>query len=204
MIKPLSAALLMLSGAALAQNATAVCGTLVSPDDRAGCLKAVAGHSVDSGAARVCAGIATGPDKIACLLGALDKQYDGPELAVCNGMLVNRDRAHCVASNGRLLVADRRAAPTGDRVVRPTNQHRAIVDRFYWRSADQRMFREVRISQLKTNSFVDVSVPAVEIEVCVESADGYRLRFPVVRPIDQLMIAPRENHWVVGRCAEGK
>lgn len=225
MTRGMTAVLMVLAAPAFAQTAASVCGTVLMSSDRIACLQAVAGHTVEPGAARVCNAVLMGPDKTACLVASLDKHYEPAELQACNSILMGPDKANCMASTGarfqvqeqpRQRRRDDGSGPGGpgpggpggpgavaaDRLIRLTNQHRGIVDRFYWRGLDQRRFREVRVPQVMSNTSVDVTVPAMNITVCVETPDGYRLFWPQVGPGEQLTIAPGEQNWVLGKCAD--
>lgn len=106
----LLAAFLSLGPAAFAQSGASVCGSLLMSDEKANCMRTIAGHTIEPGAAGVCSGVLMSSDKATCLFGTMDKHYAPEELAACRGVLMGGDKASCMVAAGR--------APERQRAVR--------------------------------------------------------------------------------------
>lgn len=209
----------LVSTGALAQTPAETCRSIGLADSIVACMAAIANHEVQPAAALTCRSIGLADSVVQCMRVIADKQYTTEELQSCRSIGLADQIVQCMSVSGQRPQPKRanhrrdnddddRSAGAGAWVsVRFTNRYPATVARFYWKLVGERRYREARLpGQVRTNEYVDVTLPNEVVAICVESRDGQRLwwsRLDVgALPDASLAIDEEEENWADGRCSD--
>ena len=205
----------IVSGHTVDPGAGRVCGGILMSADRIECLRGALDKRYQPDELKACEGILMGGERAGCMAAAgtvpppprddrrtrsrRDDDDDEDDERPRKRKRRSRDEDDDDEPRSR---RERRGGPE-QRVLRLTNYGAGPIDRLYWRPIDGRRFTAIALpAVVGTNQYQDLTFTAETAEVCVETANGYRLHFARVRSSQNLVIAAREPNWAGGRCRD--